>query len=127
MKIMLVDDDAGSLRGLAIALKMLRHSCDSFDNPVEAKEKFLLADYDVVITDVCMPQISGIELGNQIRRLNPNVNIIYMSGQLSKNAEEELEKDNSCIYMRKPISFEEIRETLHDLCGSRRFPGGLLL
>ena len=124
---MLVDDDAGALRGLAMALKMLRHSCETFNDPLDARENFKAGAYDVVITDICMPHISGFELGNQIRQMRPNARIIYMSGQMSANAEEELEKDSQRYFLRKPINFDEIREILNRLGEPARAVDGLFM
>ena len=112
MKILLVDDDGGSLRGLAFGLKMLKHSCDAMSDPFAAWEKYQTEAYDVVITDICMPGINGIELGRKMKQLHSDACIIYMSGQLSKNAEEELKNLENRVFLRKPIEFEEMRQVL---------------
>jgi len=116
MKILLVDDDAGSLRGLAMALKLLKHTCDAFCDPHDAWEKYQTNIYDVVITDICMPGINGIELGSRMKQMRTNACIVYISGQLSANAEEEVKNDGNRFFLRKPIDFNEIREVLNQAC-----------
>ncbi|HWR29525.1 MAG TPA: response regulator [Negativicutes bacterium] len=114
LKILLVDDDAGSLRGLALALKMLKHSCDAFCNPLDAWESFKNVSYDVVLTDICMPGLNGIQLGNRIKQLRSDACILYMSGQLSGTvAEKLLNKGKPVCLIRKPIEFNELRAVLN--------------
>ena len=116
MKIMLVDDDAGSLRGLMMAMKLLKHTCDAFSDPQDAWEKFKTCLYDVVITDICMPGTNGVELGRKMKQLRSEACIIYISGQLSANEEEEMKDTGSRFFLRKPIDFDEMREVLSRAC-----------
>jgi DNA-binding NtrC family response regulator len=117
LNILLVDDDAGSLRGLTLALRMLKHSCDSFTDPLAAWEEFKINLYDVVITDICMPGLNGFELGTKLRQWRPDAHIIYMSGQMSENAEAQISQDSTCIFLRKPIDFCQMKEAISQACG----------
>lgn len=71
MKILLIDDDVGSLHGMQLALRMLRHLCDAYTNPVEAVENYAATSYDLVITDIYMPQLDGFMLADEIHAVNP--------------------------------------------------------
>ena len=76
MEVLLVDDDAGSLRGMKLALNMLNHICDAFVDPAEAVKTYARKSYDLVITDINMPIISGLALARMIRGINSGAKII---------------------------------------------------
>lgn len=115
MRILLVDDDAGSLRGLQMALRMLQHSCESCSDPYDALEKYKMAEYDVVITDICMPRMNGLVLGRMLRRWNPAAKILYISGEFNPTFEELANRDKTGTFLRKPIEFDELQAALNQL------------
>ena len=79
LKVLLVDDDAGSLRGMQLALFMLKHICDAYSDPCEAVKNYPNHTYDLVITDIYMPTIDGFTLAKTIRCVNPKAKIIFIS------------------------------------------------
>ena len=112
LNILLVDDDADSLRGLTLALGILKHKCETFTDPLAAWGNFKTSLYDVVITDICMPGINGFELGNKMRQWQPDAKIIYISGQLSDPEETPKEQNKTSIFLRKPINFFQLKEAI---------------
>jgi DNA-binding NtrC family response regulator len=73
--------------------------------------------FDVVFTDVVMPGMSGIDPGNEIKRLNPDLPIILTSGYstvLADNGTHGLE------LLRKPYSIDELARTLRKTLDERR-------
>jgi CheY-like chemotaxis protein len=80
-RILLVDDDQIIVETLAVILEREGFQTRSFVNPVEALSAARLEAPDLVITDVMMPQFSGIELAIQIKKLWPNCKILLLSGQ----------------------------------------------
>lgn len=116
MKILLVDDDTGSLRGMQLALAMLKHSCDPYCDPYcdpsEAVKNYPKHLYDLVITDIGMPHINGFELEREIRSVNPNAKIIFISGNSLQTTDSKLSTDTEKLFLRKPIEFCELKQLL---------------
>ena len=112
MKILLVEDDAGTLQGMTIALRMMSHTCEACSDPQKALEKYKTTEYDVVITDICMPKMSGFTLGRMLRQWNPEAKILYISGQINPTFEELAEKDRAGSFLRKPIEFNALQAAL---------------
>lgn len=111
MKILLVDDDVGSLRGMQLALIMLKHDCDAFSDPVEAVNNYLQRNYDLVITDLYMPVISGFDLAGMIREVAPAAKIIFVSGY----SVEMMKKDDAGedrLFLNKPVDFSQLKQML---------------
>ena len=80
--------------------------------------------FDLVLTDVEMPRMSGLELARRIRQRDPSLPILYMSGYVdgrtrAENENEILEADT----VMKPFDFavlvERVREALHGTAGRR--------
>lgn len=112
MKILLVDDDAGSLRGMQLALIMLKHICDAYSDPCQAVKNYSNHTYDLVITDIYMPTINGFTLAKTIRCVNPKAKIIFISGQSSEMMDRETCNDAERLFLRKPIDFYLLKQML---------------
>ncbi len=114
LHVLLIDDDPGSLKAMAIALRLLKHSCDALEDPQEAINHYRKHAYDLVITDVCMPIMSGFALAAELRAINPEAKIIFMSGQATQRADEHFD-DAVKIALRKPIDFATLRKVLEEI------------
>jgi YesN/AraC family two-component response regulator len=78
-------------------------------------EKYKTTEFDLVITDICMPMMSGFDLGKLVRSLNPEAKILYISGQLNQTFEELADNDGSEAFLRKPIEFQQLQEVMERL------------
>lgn len=80
MKLLLIEDDKPSLRALTATLKMLGFDSEAFSDPEEAIARFRSKqDFDVVITDLRMPKISGVEVLDRIRNLDPQMPVLVIT------------------------------------------------
>jgi redox-sensitive bicupin YhaK (pirin superfamily)/CheY-like chemotaxis protein len=81
MASILVVDDTPALRGLvARVLASAGHSVTQASNGKEALRALQSADFDLVVTDIVMPEMEGLELIRAIRKADPDMKIIGMSG-----------------------------------------------
>jgi len=119
LKILLVDDDVGSLKGMQLALTMMKHACDAYSDPVEALASYTAHPYDFVITDICMPTLNGFELAKQIRNLDSNAKIIYISGYPMESMDKEI-VDAEIQYLKKPVDFCQLKQMLDDISTEMR-------
>lgn len=78
---MVVDDEPDILAVLRMALEKWQVSVDAFSEPPVAYETFARqpCEYDIVITDIRMPKMSGIELAEKIRTVRPDQPILFIS------------------------------------------------
>ncbi len=110
MKILIVDDN----QDLAFLIKWMLedegYEVRSAKNGTDGYSAYLLFNPDLVLTDIQMPEKNGLELIREIRRDNPEVRTIYMSGDISQYGpplEEEREKYHAGI-LEKPFSRNEL-------------------
>src|SRR5437867_12030956 len=83
--ILVVEDDAPSGRAIALALKTAGHEVMNAGDGTEALELLSMHDFELVITDLLMPNLSGQNLINTIRLKWPHMPVILTSGYLSKD------------------------------------------
>ena len=110
LTIMLVDDDALVGHTLKEQIESRNHHVTWHMEPAEALDAFKLNQkhYDLVITDLTMPGMSGKELAAQLKQLSPNIPIILYSGQTAY-----IEKDSLyAAILQKPITLKALEAAL---------------
>jgi CheY-like chemotaxis protein len=91
MNVLIVDDEVLLLRSLRRALERAGHQVTLATNGLAALDALALADFDVVLTDVRMPELDGLELARRLSRLEPRLPVIFMSGHADADDHELLE------------------------------------
>ena len=114
-KILLVDDEEISL---LFAQEMLRKSGYTVDTAVNGEEALALykvdgANIDLVLSDIIMPKMNGIELAAALREINPEVRIIFMTGHSLDLEDEDLEFVKGVI--KKPFRGGEIINMINNI------------
>jgi len=71
--------------------------------------------FELIITDQTMPKMTGHELAQEIRKLNPDVPIILSTGYSSKIREEDIEKYGISAYCNKPLRLNELSQVIRGL------------
>jgi two-component system response regulator YesN len=118
LKMMLVDDEKTVLQGLS---HILSKHCPNYKvvSMVQsaAEALMILQDVyvDVVITDVKMPDMDGIELTKQIRTLYPQTNVVVLSGYDDFEFVRQTMKNGAYDYLLKPCNYQSILDILHKL------------
>ena len=110
LKIMIVDDEVDICNLFRDALQVAGYNVRAFTNPTEALEDFRLhnEEYGVIITDIRMPEMSGIELINRVNQINKNVKVFLMTAFELKN--EELQELKMNEFLNKPIYTQRLVE-----------------
>jgi CheY-like chemotaxis protein len=72
--------------------------------------------YDVAILDVKMPGIGGIELKRQLKAMDPDLKIIFLTGHGSKT-DFETGSAEAAHYLAKPIRIDDLTAILHEVTG----------
>lgn len=107
-KILLVDDEPYALEALAELLEMDGYKVDPCDSSGAAVNLLSKNNYDILITDIIMPEMSGIELSKIAKSISNEIKIILMSGFVPSG--EIIEYDWN--FIRKPISLVILNEII---------------
>jgi len=116
----LVVDDEEPIRSLV--RKILTkdgHDVMEAENGQIACDMFSSADIDLIVTDLVMPEKNGIEMIMEIKRLNPNVKVIAISGGIGFSGQIDLLSVASLLgakhIIKKPFGVEDIRNAVNDM------------
>ncbi len=114
IKILVVDDHPMVLEGMRSMLEQISfvHLNGTAANAYEAIEKIKISLPDIVITDINMPEISGIELTSKIKTEFPTVKLIAMSTFKERSYISQMIQNGASGYMLKSASKEEIEEAI---------------
>src|ERR671926_2012073 len=100
--VLIVDDEPDVNLALKITLEENGFEVDAFDDPVTALDHFKKGVYDLLILDIKMPKMHGFELYREIRKIDSQVKICFLTaGQMDYGAYGEILARNKVI--RKPI------------------------
>lgn len=117
-KIMVVDDDIGIKKLLENAFLKVGYEVSAFTSGKDAINKFKNDPHDVLITDIIMPEKDGIETIIEIKKIEPNIKIIAISGGGRIKADDYLnivKKLGVDYTFSKPFSIKEILEAVNNL------------
>ena len=106
-RVLIVDDEA-SLRRLVVAQLSADHTCDSAGSGHEAIEMLEATSYDVVMTDINMPKMSGLDLLGWLRVNAPQTVVIIITGIQDTRLAIEAVRMGAFDYILKPFDIDEI-------------------
>jgi PAS domain S-box-containing protein len=113
-RILFVDDEVDVIDMGKQMLEYLGYQVVEKSNGLEALELFKAdpEQFDMVITDMVMPNMTGTELAREILKIRPDTSIIILTGYLERINEEEFENIGIDAVLRKPVVMDEIAQTV---------------
>jgi DNA-binding NtrC family response regulator len=107
--VLVVDDEAHARDAYAQALTREGHRVDTAARPSEALDRLRSRPYDVAVVDLKLPQMTGIELLRALRKLDPDIAVIVVTGYATVETAVEAMKDGAADYLQKPFTPDELR------------------
>ena len=126
MRIAICDDDSRDLLKIASLLGVYRHKSKaeltyaSFQNPIELLVSMDSEDYDVLLLDVLMPGMSGMQTAREIRVRNSRIQIVFLTS--SPEYAVESYSVQAHYYLLKPVSEEKLFPILDKLLDDLKKP-----
>ena len=112
-RILIVDDEADIRHALGRILQLEGYSAEEASSGPQALQLLKKNSYDLMILDMRMPSMSGIEVMDTIRETHPNLCIIILTGQATlESAIAAAKSDGVENYLLKPVSNEEFVEAV---------------
>lgn len=109
-KLLVVDDDPLVVKTLERALKDYRP--ELFSSPVKALEKLEEEEFHLLLTDLKMDEMDGMELIRRVKEIQPALKVIVMTGYASKDTALEAIQEGVYSYLEKPIHKTETIKTI---------------
>ena len=112
MATLLIVDDDTLIRDMLHELLSLSHECHTADRAEQALAYLEIETYDVVLTDLSMPGLSGRELLNYIQEKHPTTPVIVISGMPQGGYGREVIEMGAFAFFAKPFKLEEIEDAV---------------
>jgi DNA-binding response OmpR family regulator len=117
-RILVVDDEPDLTQVSRLALEYHGFKVDSFNDPHLALSEYRPGLYDLVILDIKMPNMDGFELYLEIKKIDTNANVCFLTAS-EQYYEEFRKKDyyalDRNLFIRKPIENEELVKKINKM------------
>ena len=110
--VLVVDDDEGHLSVVKTVIKSWGYDVEGADDGTKAVEKAKDRPFDLIVMDVRMAEMSGIEALKVIKKYNPAIPILIMTAYSSVESAVEALKAGAYDYLTKPLDFDVLKLTL---------------
>jgi DNA-binding NtrC family response regulator len=111
-RVLIVDDEERFRNTMCKLLTVRGVAAETADSGMKALEVLKSGAYDVLILDVRMPDMSGVDVLAEIRKINPEVEVIIMTGYASVDTAKEIMRLGAYDYMLKPYDTEQLVEKI---------------
>ncbi|NLV23238.1 MAG: sigma-54-dependent Fis family transcriptional regulator [Deltaproteobacteria bacterium] len=108
-QILIVEDEAPNREALALLLKKAGYEIQVAATGEEAFERVNKTTFDIVISDLFLPGINGIEILKRVKKESPETHVIMITGNASAETAVEAMKEGAFDYITKPINFEKLK------------------
>jgi two-component system response regulator HydG len=119
-RVLIVEDDRPQADAVAEALQRVGHTCVVVTEPRRALEIMERDGFDLVITDLVMHEVSGMEVLQAARRLDPGAEVIMITGHGTIETAVQAIRDGAWDYITKPLNLAELRDRVAKALEHRR-------
>ncbi|TMJ25316.1 MAG: response regulator [Alphaproteobacteria bacterium] len=107
-KIILAEDDGDMRRFLARALQNAGYEVISFDNGLSAYQRLREEPFELLLTDIVMPEMDGIELARRASELDPDIKIMFITGFAAVALNSDSKAPKNAKVLSKPVHLREL-------------------
>jgi DNA-binding NtrC family response regulator len=123
-KLLIVDDDSDIVQVLKLGLQKNRFLVDAFTSPEEALQSFKsnAEEYCLVLSDVRMPGLSGIQLAKKVKEASPSVKVILMTSFEIRDSEFSKVFPSTQVdgFVQKPIGIKDLTKKILSVISETR-------
>jgi two-component system, OmpR family, response regulator len=112
VRILVVDDDKAICEYVTTILEKDGFAVKSLTNPLVVEEDVRQGSYHLIILDLMMPKMDGIEVLKRIRKLDSDVAVVIFTGYPNLDTAVQSMKLDAVDYIKKPFQVEELREVV---------------
>jgi len=115
--ILVVEDETAIRKVTEDVLKRNGYNVIAVTNGTEAVSAYAArsAEIDVVLTDVMMPMMDGVDLTRTLKKMTPDLKMIVCTGQATEFRQAELKNLGVKVFLQKPYATEKLLTTLHEV------------
>jgi two-component system cell cycle response regulator CpdR len=107
-KILLAEDDNDMRRFLVKALENAGFEVSQHDNGMSAYQRLREEPFEMLLTDIVMPEMDGIELARRASELDPDIKIMFITGFAAVALNSDSEAPKNAKVLSKPVHLREL-------------------
>ncbi len=111
-RVFIVDDESKMCESLKFLLEREGLNVETSTNGTEALEVLSRKNFDLCLLDICLPEMNGFYLLEQILQKDPDTPVIMMTGKVSIESAVKAIKKGAYDYLRKPFEYEDLMKTV---------------
>ena len=119
-RILLIEEEEPIREAVAGLLKLAGHKVEQADNGLKGMEKFRPGYFDIVFTDLSMPKLSGWQVAENLRKLDPAVIVVLLTGWGSEFEPDTYKKRGVDFMLSKPVNVGTLIHTVGQAMGLRK-------
>jgi two-component system, NtrC family, sensor kinase len=112
-KILLVDDEVEFASALAERLQMRNYEVRTASNGLEAMALFHESPPDVVLLDLRIPGMDGLEILSNIKKFDPSIEVLMLTGHGDRESVQKGMQTGALEYIMKPIDIDELTSKIN--------------
>ena len=120
LKVLVVEDDRVMQVVIGEALLLMGHQVAVAGSAEEALSLFSPCTFDLVVTDLCMQSMSGLDLARRIREIDPRTRIVLCSGWALQQGSEEMKDAGINVVVQKPVMLADLDQAIRQAWLSSR-------
>lgn len=118
-RVLLVDDEVEFVWTLAQRLTAKGLNVEISGDGESAVEKVKQSDFDVIVLDLAMPGMDGLEILKRPREVNPDRQVIFLSSHGTIKSDVEAMKDGAMAFLEKPTEFPDLMAKIREASARR--------
>jgi len=120
IRLLLVDDEEDFVSTLAQRLQIRGYEAAIANDGEEALNLIGQHTYDVLVLDLMLPGLSGLDVLQAVKRQVPDLPVIMLTGQGSTREGMEGMRSGAFDYLMKPVDFDELKKKIDEAAGGSR-------
>jgi len=108
IRIAVIDDEPLVLRNLQKKISKSGFQVETFQNPRKAIDRMKIEPFDVILTDLHMPEMDGMQVLEKVKEKYPKTEVIIITGYASIKSAVEAVKQGAFYYIEKPFTPEQV-------------------
>ena len=119
-EVLVVDDEEIARTNLEYVMRKEGYVVDTAANGLEALEKARAHEFDLILTDLKMEKMDGLQLLESVKELAPHTEIVMITGFATVTSAVAALKKGAAHYLPKPINLDELRATVREILARKR-------
>ena len=107
-KILIVDDEPTIRETLSLVLREENYQCELAENGAEGLNRVKEKNFDLIITDLKMPEMGGLELMEKVKTISPKTSVIIITAYASLESAIQALQFGAYDYIIKPLDFDDV-------------------